>query len=82
MYESLELNPYCPKEVRGDLIEPIRKKISRTACFCHGNLLKGKIMVYDHDNGWLLPGYQKPQWIFVECPKCHHQWSMNKLMEK
>jgi len=41
-----------------------------------GNL---PISHYDHENGWALTGFASRQWLYIVCPKCRYQTSLEKL---
>jgi len=42
-------------------------------------LLPSKIKFYDHSGGWEVDGFEEKQWLYVECPKCGYEWSLQKL---
>ena len=48
-------------------------------CQWDGRGLPAKVDVYDHSDGWYVDGFDKKQWLSVQCPKCHYDWSLNKL---
>lgn len=48
-------------------------------CLFCGEPLPDKILHYDHDGGWDVLGFDKRQWLFIECDKCHYQWALWKL---
>lgn len=51
----------------------------RKTCSCGEPLKNGELRSYDHDGGWHLKGYSKPQWPYVRCPKCGYELSVWKL---
>jgi len=38
-----------------------------------------RILQYNHDGGYKVDGFEKPQWLYVVCPNCDYQWSLQKL---
>lgn len=48
------------------------------ACTCGESLENELLHLYDHDGGYNLKGFGKPQWVYVEC-SCGYQWSVWKL---
>jgi hypothetical protein len=55
--------------------EMVKDKLCR---WC-GVPLKPKIEYYEHLNGWVVDGFPNRLWLWKECPKCGHQWSLEKL---
>lgn len=37
---------------------------------------------YDHDGGFPVVGFDKPQWLFLECINCDYQWALAKLIRR
>lgn len=37
---------------------------------------------YDHDGGYTVVGFDKPQWLFIECIRCDYQWALWKLFKR
>lgn len=48
-------------------------------CFCRTPLCFGCLMSYDHEDGETLPGFQKPQWVYVHCLKCGYDTNIYKI---
>ena len=54
---------------------------------CHGtgeikqkvSLAHEPIKHYEHDGGWEMDGFNRKQWLYVECPNCKYQWALHKL---
>lgn len=64
------------------IMREIRKRVLQgniTECSCGEPFETGEIRSYDHDGGYNLKGFGKPQWVYVECSKCGYQWSIWKL---
>ena len=58
----------------------IFKLLKTSKCkFCNVNLKKDKARFYQHNSGWKTTKYYETIWIWFECPKCNHGWSINKL---
>lgn len=60
----------------------IRKRILQgniQECSCGEPLETGEVRSYDHDDGYDLKGFGKPQWVYHECSNCGHQLSIWKL---
>jgi len=56
----------------------VRAEIEGRVCrHCGAALEDGEVMGYIHPWGWQVRGQKV--WLFVECPHCHHGWSLNKL---
>jgi len=36
-------------------------------------------MSYDHEDGEKLPGFGKPQWVYVHCLKCGYDTNIYKI---
>jgi hypothetical protein len=63
-------------------MQEIRKRVDLDggACgVCGESLEIGELRAYDHDWGYDLKGFGRPQWVYVECAKCGHQLSIRKL---
>lgn len=59
-----------------------RSRLSKSSCrWCGGtDLSKCAILSYDHPNGYAIAEIPDTrQWLYVECPKCEYQWSLQKL---
>ncbi len=55
------------------------KMVEGVTCRWCSSPLPTEIQNYDHDGGWQLEGCSLRQWLYVECRKCGHQWSLAKL---
>lgn len=51
----------------------------KKTCSCGEPLKTGELRSYDHDGGWDLKGFSKPQWPYILCSNCGHQLSIHKL---
>lgn len=38
-----------------------------------------KVKYYPHPAGYKVDGLKGRKWLYVECPKCHYEWSFVKL---
>lgn len=38
-----------------------------------------QIFHYDHPSGWIVPGYEKKQWLYIKCANCGEEISLWKL---
>ena len=51
-------------------------------CFCKTDL-GTESKRHDHESGILLAGHgDVKQWVHFPCPKCGHDWSLNKILNK
>jgi len=41
--------------------------------------LNRKIEHYNNPNGWVVDDFPTRLWLWKQCPKCGHQWSLEKL---
>lgn len=60
--------------------EPFKKQYTkRNTCYCgFEGLHEESIIGYTpHPSGWFVNG--ELYWLYVHCPKCHHEWSIWKL---
>jgi hypothetical protein len=55
------------------------KRIESTCRKCDELLDPLNIAYYDHEGGYTLPGFGKPQWLYHHCPKCNYDLSLWKL---
>ena len=46
--------------------------------FCNG-MLNHIVYYYEHDGGWYVESLDKRVWLWLECSKCGHQWSLDHL---
>lgn len=67
------------KELPEFLAKLYKKNLENCVCGCGCELQLGKIYGYPHPFGWDVPEFEEKQWLFVQCPKCQHQWSLWKL---
>ena len=68
-------------ETQSISLEEYRKLLKLNECRrCHfEGLLQEVISHYPHSGGWKVQGFDKPQWLFIVCPKCKYQWALWKL---
>ncbi|MFW9881939.1 MAG: DUF6011 domain-containing protein [Candidatus Thorarchaeota archaeon] len=68
------------KLLTGSAYDKIWDEIGRMSkCgFCSGEF-NANIYYYEHDSGWYVKDLDKKVWIWVECSKCGHQWSLEHL---
>lgn len=73
------LSQFFPRELDPEIARLFYEKLTIKTCkHCHIPL-PDKIMHYEHDGGWDVPGFVEKQWLFITCPKCQNQWSLWKL---
>jgi hypothetical protein len=48
-------------------------------CMCGKRFCYGAIMSYDHDGGFAVPGFEKPQWFYIHCFECGYDMSITHL---
>lgn len=53
--------------------------VGQTCRWCGTTLPAEKIEHYTHPDGWLVSGFEMPQWLFVHCPKCGYDHALWKL---
>ena len=60
------------------IIEAI-PEFRRNECqFCNGEL-NHRVYYYEHEGGWFVESLNKKVWLWIECSKCGHQWSLQHL---
>lgn len=59
----------------------IKKRIdcSEETCLCGEKVEGAPVYFYDHDGGYMIPGYSQPQWIYSFCENCGHENSLRKM---
>ena len=62
-----------------DIIEQIEGK--RFLCTCNTKYIINHFLGYDHNGGYKDKDGNR-WWVFVECPKCKYQWSIDKLLAR
>lgn len=55
------------------------KRARRKTCDCGKSLTSAIVYTYDHECGDTLPGFSKPQWVFLICRRCGYQWAYWKI---
>jgi len=65
----------------GPSLDDYRAQIKETQCrWCgYRDLDQLVIQFYPHDEGWWVGTLDKKQWLYIECPQCHYDWSLWKL---
>jgi len=59
-------------------MEEVRSKIERTSCWCgYEGLDNCHVNYYEHQSGFRVG--INTYWMFIRCPKCHHDWALWKL---
>lgn len=70
-------------DVLGDIMALFRAEAKRGhirgTCLCDRPLNFGSLETYDHEGGYALPGFGKPQWLSLHCGKCNYDMSIWKL---
>ncbi len=74
-------NPNMPKPLELEKSIPFFDELKITKCkHCNTPFSRyDPIIHYQHPSGWIVPGYEKKQWLYIECPGCQYQWSLWKL---
>lgn len=63
-----------------ELGEDFSSRLGDIKCkFCDADLSGEEIMGYPHESGWAVKGKEEKYWLFIICPQCHHQWSLEHL---
>jgi hypothetical protein len=75
LYHGRGLVPHLPAEEE----KKFKAGLNLTCGWCQTDLSGVPIEHYDHDGGYEVPGYEKKQWLYITCPKCHYQWALWKL---
>jgi hypothetical protein len=57
----------------------VAAKNPRCGGTCQAPLGTLPIEHYDHENGWAATGFSTRQWLYLVCPQCRHQTSLEKL---
>lgn len=60
----------------GDYGELVKGKKCK---FCGTVLNYGCIEYYDHEGGFKVEGFDKKQWLYINCFGCGHDWSLVHL---
>jgi uncharacterized protein with PIN domain len=68
-----------PKILSKELAESFLLQLEKKNCPSCSNSLSEIVYHYEHSSGWIVPEMEKRQWLYLECPKCFHQWSLWKL---
>jgi len=58
------------------------KELAGKTCKFHDapvDLGSSQIVNYPHTGGYPVDNYRANQWMYVVCPDCSHQWSLDKL---
>jgi hypothetical protein len=60
-------------------LEQYRQLVKKEKCFC-GTRLPQRIAHYDHEGGWYVEGFAKPQWLYIVCtnPRCNSEIALWK----
>lgn len=76
-----EGNPYTPRILDLKNTTLFFKKIKIKECrFCSTPFNPLPLMYhYEHDSGFIVPGFSKRQWLYLRCRKCGHDWSLTHL---
>lgn len=74
-------NPHMPKPLELEKSIPFFNELKITKCkHCNTSFSKNDpILHYQHPSGWIVPGYEKKQWLFIVCSNCGYQWALWKL---
>lgn len=61
-------------------LEEYRALVTVKNCFC-GARLRRRLSHYDHDGGYRVAGFAKPQWLYLDC-RCGNQEALWKLLDR
>lgn len=79
--EKIHLNDYKSHEFNEDMskqIYNIANLNNKTCKFCNGKFKK-TAYYYKHESGYQTSLFHEKIWIWFECSKCNHQWSLTHL---
>ena len=63
----------------GKLIQSLQGK--KFQCSCGHTINLNHFLAYDHDGGY-KDKHSNKWWIFIECPNCKYQWSIDKILTR
>lgn len=75
---SDNLTQILPSHIADKVLESISQWRKDECQFCRGQL-NPTVYYYEHDGGWYVEALGKKVWLWVECEKCGHQWSLTHL---
>jgi len=56
-----------------------RALVKGKICRSCGRVLMPEVEAYDHEDGWVVDGFENKQWLFAECRGCGYKNALNKL---
>ena len=74
-------NPNIPKPLELEKSILFFNKLKITKCkICNTLFSKNDpIFHYEHSSGWIVPGYEKKQWLYIVCSQCGEEITLWKL---
>lgn len=77
-----KMEKFLPRILDPVVAAPFRVQITRHYCkICGTDLDTEPIRHYEHDKGWIVPGFGEKQWLIITCPNldCREDWALWKL---
>lgn len=86
-FHGLGRKGFDNKLLKGEIIvhdwqlpEAMTSLLQKARCrFDDVDLSGESIRGYPHDAGWKVKNFEELYWLYIVCPKCHHQWSLKHL---
>ena len=74
-------NPNIPRPLELEKYLPFYDQLKTKRCkSCNQRFSTlSQIFHYQHSSGWIVPGYEKKQWLYIKCANCGEEISLWKL---
>lgn len=76
-----DTNPHIPRPLELEKYLPFYDQLKIKKCKSCNQLFStnSKIFHYEHSSGWIVPGIEKKQWLYIKCENCGEEISLWKL---
>jgi len=76
-----DTNPNIPRPLELEKYLPFYDQLKIKKCKSCNQLFSttSKFFHYQHSSGWIVPGYEKKQWLYIKCANCGEEISLCKL---
>jgi len=74
-------NPNIPRPLELEKYLPFYDQLKTKKCKSCNQAFStsSQIFHYVHSSGWIVPGYEKKQWLYIKCANCGEEISLWKL---